>query len=110
MDERLLTIDRMIKQSGSWWNAVREKYPNDPPVVYFGDGLAYELECNKGDWRVYEREITPTELSEFDEYVKDVSRALNPKVGESLFDDYRIRAFIKNGRRPGWNLSIEQTI
>lgn len=108
--ERLRTVHEMIEQSGAMWLGVRDREDGHHPIViYFGDADAYELRYD-GQWKIESRSLTTTEQGEFAEYIKDVSNHLGTEIGARLYpdSDRHIRAWIKNGRKHGWNVSAKE--
>lgn len=109
--DRIATINRMITESGSWWMQVRDRENGkNPALVYFGDGPAFEVSRNAQQlWQIRQRGLTKAELMEFNNYIQSITPHCGTTIGKSAYGggDYNLRAWIKNGRRPEWNMSIE---
>lgn len=114
--EHVATIHRMIEQQGSWWMDVRDRENGKNPVIVYFDNSSPVFEISRNSqqrWQVRYRAITDQEAQEIAEFHANRRWPNNPvglNVGDRTFtdSDYYVRAFIKNGRKPEWNWSVEK--
>lgn len=103
---------RMIIESGDWWLTIRDRYVDDGIVVVgFDDGVAVEVRRVRNHWGLAERPLTDIEVRDIQAHKRQLSRVFRcvPQIGSPVPDcDYKIRAWIKNGRYPGWIMSVEK--
>lgn len=112
--EQSATIRRMINEQGKWWRQTRDRENGqNPALIYFGDGNpAFEVSRNSLGWQIKYRELTQPEAKEFDNYIDSLSRYIPTKIGDRLGrgSNYKLRAWIKNGRKPNWNMSVDRVM
>lgn len=107
--ERQRILNEMILQSGGMWERYRDRQKS-PVLVYFGDGPAAELrQDGSRKWQINYRELTKSEADQLDQYYQEVSPHMGTRLGDRFHrdSDYRIRAWVLNGRQPEWNCSID---
>lgn len=109
--EYIATIRRMIKEQGDWWLRSRDRESGKrPAIVYFGKGTpAFEVNRTQRQWRIRYHDLTEVETREFDSYIASISRFTSTTINDKAWrgSDYTLRAWIKNGRKPGWNMSVD---
>lgn len=116
---RIETARRMVKESGEMWLAVRERYMGRNPIlVGFDDHHGVEITRARNHWKLTERNLTAEEIAERDECREYYRAAFNPwpefkkaplpRIGDALEGkSCNLRAWIKNGRKECWSMSIE---
>lgn len=121
---RIETAKRMINESGEMWLTARERNAGcNPILIAFDDAQAIEVTRADNNWNLIERALTSVEIAERNECRRDYRLAFYsyldrqkalvplplPQIGQALDGKpYRLRAWIKNGRRPEWQMSIEK--
>ncbi|HEX7334236.1 MAG TPA: hypothetical protein VF290_22210 [Pyrinomonadaceae bacterium] len=92
---------RIINESGDMWLAVRERSGTKNPIlIAFDDEIVIEVRRGDNCWKLNERPLTRSETVE-----RDLCRDVGWRIPE--FQPWKIRAWVKNGRRPEWAMSIE---
>lgn len=109
----------ILRESGEMWLAVRERHNGRNPVlIAFEDHLAVEIVRDGNLWTLTERPLSDEETASRDQYRRDSrlafteyplhKTALLPRIGQRVFGEtYTVRAWIHNGRYPGWVMSVD---
>lgn len=101
---------QIINESGEMWLAARERYLGlNPILVAFDDDRCVEIRRASNRWDLTERVLTTDEATGRDKCREHYSPAFGaqPRIGQVCSEKpYWLRAWIKNGRSPGWLMSI----
>lgn len=105
-------IHRMITESGEMWREMQDRTkPNSEVVICTSPGRSFYLswagnvEGNINGWLV---EIRPLDMDHAREFFAAFGSHWYYWIGVSMQDNtFRMRAYIKNGRKPEWTISVE---
>lgn len=120
---RIETARRMVNESGEMWLATCERsMRRNPILIAFDDDRGVEISRARNHWKLIERTLTSEEIAGRDKCRRDHRLAFysyndrkaallplpEPRIGQAFHNQpYRLRAWIKNGRRPEWQMSID---
>lgn len=103
------TAREIIEETGEWKQAIFRSRTNKRALVTHRGCCGCEVTLPEGanhpDWRYTRRNLTPAERESFHkEYGQQASFLLGMDIAPTM----RIRGFILDGRREGWNFSVRQ--
>lgn len=105
-------LRQMITESGEMWRECQARSPPNSKVVIckrperaFYLTFVGNVEGNINGWIV---EVRPLEMDHAQEFFVAFGSHYYYWIGASMQDSkYKLRAYIKNGRRSDWTISIE---
>lgn len=103
-------LKRMIQESGEMWREVRDRTaPNSEVIICETPGRAFYLiwtgnvEGNINGWRV---QIQPLHMEDAREFFAAFGSHYHYWIGVIFRDGNPVRAYIKNGRKEDWTISV----
>lgn len=113
---RVAEASRIVRESGEMWLACRNRLNGrNPVVIAFDDDKCVEARYSLNHWKLSERYLNAEEAEQREACRKHVRFMFNrapdsavlPRIGARCPFDYRLRAWIKNGRSREWLPSID---
>lgn len=109
---KLAEASRIVDQNGQMWLAARDRRDGRNPVlIAFDEWAVVEATYVANNWRLRERYFMEREVTELQRYKRTLYPIYKrePKLGDPVGPSktWTSRGYIKNGRRPDWNMSAE---